>query len=379
MTTAQAMDYADSARRYDINKWFEIKENPISKAGVFPYLGRSISPELEPDRMYYVLRPEEELSAPECVESFKLLPFIDDHAMLGGDFMPAEQKGVHGVIGEEVFFRDGTLFGNIKVFSGSLSQKVDELGKKDLSAGYRCQYDLTPGVWNGQHYDAVQRQIRGNHLALVQEGRMGKDVAVLDHLKFTFDAKEFAKMAEETKTEGTTGEAKKGMTLEEALAILTDLVPQVQKLNEAVAALTAAKTDETTATTAGDADTKKDEEGKTGMDAAIQALRNEVTQLKASNLSTVLQEIAQRDALVAKLVPHIGTFDHAEKSLQQVAQYAAKKLSIACDSGAELAAVKGYLHNRVTPADSATIGLDTKETQSGKIAAIDKLIEGKAA
>ena len=54
-------DTQESARNYDINGWAEIKGNPISKVGVFPYIGAQISPDLEPDKIYQVYRPEEEL------------------------------------------------------------------------------------------------------------------------------------------------------------------------------------------------------------------------------------------------------------------------------------------------------------------------------
>jgi len=51
-------------------------------------------------------------------------------------------------------------------------------GAVQLSCGYLCDLDVTPGVWNGQTYDAVQRGRRYNHLAIVQEGRQGSDVRV---------------------------------------------------------------------------------------------------------------------------------------------------------------------------------------------------------
>jgi hypothetical protein len=39
---------------------------------------------------------------------------------------------------------------------------------------------MTPGVWNGQRYDGVMRNIRANHLALVKEGRQGDHIVVAD-------------------------------------------------------------------------------------------------------------------------------------------------------------------------------------------------------
>src|SRR5690606_18555416 len=188
---------SSSAKEYDMNGFIEIKGNPLSKVGVFPYSGGQISSDLDPEKIYQIYRPEDELSNSDTVNSFKLLPFTDEHAMLGSEgegMMPAEKKGVHGVIGEAVYYADGYLKGNLKIFSNKLANLL-ESGKKELAIGYRWWYDMTAGVYNGEKYDGIQRSIRGNHLALVEEGRSGHDVAVLDSFKFTVDSREL-KMAE---------------------------------------------------------------------------------------------------------------------------------------------------------------------------------------
>lgn len=202
---------ATSAREVDVNGYITIKDNPISKVGVFQYSGAQIgTPEqieqgiIDPAKIYNVFRPAEELSAPECIESFKLVPWTNEHAMLGPSnkgLTPAEQKGVSGVTGEEVYFdpEDGYLKSNLKVFSESMANLIQQNAKKELSMGYRCVYDLIQGEYNGEKYDAVQRKLRGNHLALVESGRAGPDVAVLDHFKFTLDENEIKKMSEEKK------------------------------------------------------------------------------------------------------------------------------------------------------------------------------------
>lgn len=168
-------------KQIDHNQFWLIKDNPITKAGVFPYLGKQISPSLEPDKIYQVYRPEEEIK--KAADTFKLVPLVDDHTMLGPDFTPAEQKGVHGVLGEDIQERNGTLFADVKIFSEQLKREIQD-GKKELSLGYFCKYDLTPGQYNGMHYDAVQRDLKGNHIALVDNGRMGHDVRVMDAMAF---------------------------------------------------------------------------------------------------------------------------------------------------------------------------------------------------
>lgn len=177
-------------KNIDDNGFWEIKNNPISRVGVFPYLGKNISDELEPDKIYYVYRPAEELFAEETLKSFNTapVPLVNDHTMIGKGFTPAEEKGIHGVISN--IRKDGeNLVGDLAIYSEDMKQKISE-GKKDLSMGYFCTYDLQEGTYNGQHYDAIQRDLRSNHVALVDEGRCGSSVRVYDHFVLDADFKE---------------------------------------------------------------------------------------------------------------------------------------------------------------------------------------------
>lgn len=223
LATAIRSELTTSARKPDGNGWYEVPDNPLSRVGVFEYLGSELPGAPEPDRVYRVLRPPEELSDPATIESFRLVPLVDEHTWLGESGLPAEQKGVHGTTGETVRFDGEYLRGAIKIFSSALASAI-EAGKKQLSCGYRCVYDWTAGEWNGQRYDAVQREIRGNHVALVTEGRMGPDVAVLDRKPFitaiAHDSLEYRKMAETS------------LTLEELNAKLEELAPVAAQVEE---------------------------------------------------------------------------------------------------------------------------------------------------
>lgn len=172
------------AKELDSSKFWLIKNNPITKAGIFPYLGRQISPDLEPGRIYHVLRPEAELFAEETVKSFNLIPLLIGHprTLLGRreeGFVPAEEKGMDGTTGEAAKREGDKIVNDIKLFSERIKDEVNS-GKKELSAGYFCDFVPESGLWRGQHYDFVQKNIRGNHIALVEKGRSGSDVRVMD-------------------------------------------------------------------------------------------------------------------------------------------------------------------------------------------------------
>ena len=378
----------ESAREQDINGFTEIQGNPISKVGVFPYLGAQISPDLEPDKIYQVYRPEEELNNEDTINSFKLLPWTDDHAMLGAEedgLTPAERKGVHGVIGETVYFEKPFLKANLKIFSEGLAELI-KAGKRELSIGYRCLYELASGVYSGIQYDAIQRNIRGNHLALVDEGRSGKDVAVLDAFKITLDSKgltmpkmkDNAKDGDDFKKEG---ETKKDADAKDAEPLsLEYLAKRMDEMAEVVGSLSsgasrnihdgdpasfvarnngidesAEEANEKTekGKEVGDEDgekedvkaekSTKDKAKDKAMDARLKTMQSTIDSLRNDATKVVLREVSQRDALVTKLVPHIGVFDHSTMTLQDVVKYGVDKLKLTCDSGQELPMLNGYL------------------------------------
>lgn len=382
-----------TARKYDINGWPEIKGNPISKVGVFPYLGSTIDRDgamgLDPDKIYNVYRSEEELSSDECIESFKLLPWINEHEMLGVEMTPAEKKGVEGVIGEDVYFDDSdqTLKGNIKVFSENLKSSID-LGKEELSLGYRCKYEKESGIFDGTRYDIAQRTIRGNHLALVEQGRMGPDVAVLDEIErfsFTIDSKEF-RMDPEKKEEG---EGTEDMSPAEVTASIKEIMSQLATLAESMTAMKDMAKDEESVDAGGNGPEKKgqdeEEEEKKDDDSAMDSLKSENSSLKTQveklqtsmdgfekdGVKTLIGHISKRDTLASSLSNHVGTFDHSEMTLNEVAEYGVKKLEIACDSGQEVAVLTGFLHNRKSATQAH--GMDSKKS----IGAIDSYLKGE--
>ena len=218
------------AKEIDLNGFWKIEDNPISKEGVFPYLGKQISPELEPDKIYMVYRPASELTSEETIESFNGVPFIDEHEMIGEGFTKYDDRPAGGVL-FNVKANGGILTGDFKIYSEELQEEISN-GKKELSLGYLCDYELTKGVWNGQRYDAIQKNIRGNHVALVNHGRMGSDVRVydraitMDALDITQEISASAGSPNESRAGGSHTQTKQGentmkyVSLEEVKAVL---------------------------------------------------------------------------------------------------------------------------------------------------------------
>ncbi|USR63646.1 DUF2213 domain-containing protein [Providencia stuartii] len=402
-------------RTYDNNGWLEVTDNPISKVGVFDYLGAEIGAPI-PDKIYRVLRPPEELASEATINSFKLTPFIIEHEMLGKHATPAEKKGIQGVIGENVYFDPPYLRANIKIFSDVALSNIDS-GKIDLSPGYRSKYEFTSGIYEGQHYDVIQRHLRGNHLALVDEGRTGPDVAVQDHLVITIDTKELIRMNEEENKEKQT--ADEGAFTAEQVTALKSIIAEViaqtkpstdeepkeekkstdadpeeeQKAEEAVSAAEVAAEEATTGTpeaveaaeVAIETAVEAIEEAKEHLDQAttdslnrrlkrlkngigtmdeIASLKRKIKRLEASkptmDTGLLLKQIGERDSLAHKLTPFLGVFDHAAMTKQQVAEYGVDKLGIQCGKGNEAIALDAWMQGRVPDSQKATVTMDSE-------------------
>lgn len=349
-------------KEIDKNEYWLIKNNPMTKIGVFPYLGSQISPELEPNKVYGVLRSKEELTRPETLKSLELIPLINEHTMIGNKegMTPAEDVGVEGVTGTNVQINKPFITNDLKIFSENLKQEI-ESGKKDLSMGYRCRYELTPGEFEGQHYDAIQRDILYNHIALVDEGRMGSDVRVMD--SFTFDSikdltKETTTMAEEKITQDTD----KREIIREIMAIAakpdTDFEGgEEEKID------TIAKKLETIAYTPSEAgnndeddtppETKKegeDEEEKIPEKPCNDEDEEEIKkpcedeeeekEEEKVSMDAMIKYIAKKENLISRLKPVIGdNAKYSEMTIPEAVKYACDKL----DLKPSIERLEGYL------------------------------------
>lgn len=125
-----------------------------------------------------VYRPESEVFAPDSVASFLAKPVTNDHPAqpVTADNWKQHARGVNmGAL------RDGEYLAfDLVMMDAALIADVDS-GKRELSNGYSCVLDWTAGTTpEGQAYDAIQRNIRGNHIAVVDKGRAGSECAIKD-------------------------------------------------------------------------------------------------------------------------------------------------------------------------------------------------------
>lgn len=142
------------------------------------------------------LRPPEEVFNADSLKSFAGKPVTDEHPGEPVTAKNAKRLSVGTMQGEGK--QDGdNVVAPIIIHDGEMIDKVMKGGKRELSLGYKVDLEETPGVWNGQEYDAIQRNIRVNHLAIVPRGRAGNARLNLDrHDAVSFNPQEENAMPE---------------------------------------------------------------------------------------------------------------------------------------------------------------------------------------
>ena len=356
-------DPTTDKRETDINGFIEVLDNPVLMEGIYPYISPPGAP--LPDTVYMVFRGEEELSKPETLESLRLMPIVDLHPtapeMLGDsdNAIKPEQHGIHGTVGERITFdangkQGAGIYANLKLISSEIRDKIDNQGIKELSPGYWARYDYTPGEYNGIKYDAIQRDIKFNHLALVPDGRQGSVVSVLDQMEnpiFNQPPNEVKTMQHSPEKLQKLAELLANFFAEEATEGTADAE---EKEGEKEATKDSDCDDDKEATKDSDDDDNKDDEKKGTTDAAI-----------AEIVQKQLKRVAVKDALYEQVKPLIGVIDHADFTPDELAAYTLKKIGVTAEKGSELAFLKGYLSAK--PVSSATIDHVETHSQGSKL------------
>jgi hypothetical protein len=161
-----------TARSFDADGRMRVKDCVLSTAEVNPYYGKEVvdweSLGLDPEKVYELYRDPEELGSPATIESFQGVPLMIKHvAQTADDPRKEYQAGsVHSV-----YFDGKKLRGDLLVSDGRAIDLIESDQLADLSCGYRYEPVRRSGTANGKPYDLRMSQIRGNHVALVDDGR----------------------------------------------------------------------------------------------------------------------------------------------------------------------------------------------------------------
>tara|TARA_R110000822_G_scaffold84867_3_gene199040 strand:- start:18006 stop:19157 length:1152 start_codon:yes stop_codon:yes gene_type:complete len=166
----------------------------ISRIGIQEYLAVEMGlTDRDPNDIIKIYRPEEEVFKDASLSSFANKPVTNNHPPELVNASNSREYSV-GMSGPEIT-RDGMFVTSVLHVMDVNAIKNIESGKVELSNGYTADIDWTAGVTpDGENYDAVQRNIKGNHIAIVERGRAGASCKVADTLPTTGEKAIMAKI-----------------------------------------------------------------------------------------------------------------------------------------------------------------------------------------
>jgi uncharacterized protein len=128
-------------------------------------------------------RPEVEVASPESLASFAGKAITLEHPPVLLDSANTKDYQI-GFSGTEVVYDNGFVRAVMTITDDEAIKRIMRGDAKEVSAGYRVNYEATPGVTDsGENYDGIQKEINGNHIAVVRRGRAGPQVKLhLDRL-----------------------------------------------------------------------------------------------------------------------------------------------------------------------------------------------------
>lgn len=146
---------------------------PIARTGKQPYSKKELG--LQGEGIVQVIRTPEEVFSEDTISSFEGMPVCDDHPFQDVDTgnISAYGKGHVQNVRQGQGTESDLLLGDLVITHKDLIDAVLH-GKREISCGYNCSYLIDD---DGNVY---QRAIRGNHVAVVDNGRAGSRVAIRD-------------------------------------------------------------------------------------------------------------------------------------------------------------------------------------------------------
>lgn len=162
-TIVQRFDSLPLDATYFTDEGYLVDHPIVTSVGIFVYHNPDGSERRE-------LRLPEEVFAEKSLASYKGKPIIVTHDAGYVDTDNVKEESIGTILSEG--YQDGN-----DVRAEIIIHDTDSLKKykmRELSCGYNLRLDETPGVWEGQPYDAIQRDIEINHLALVDKARAGE-------------------------------------------------------------------------------------------------------------------------------------------------------------------------------------------------------------
>jgi hypothetical protein len=253
-------------------------------------------------------RPESEVASPESLASFAGKAITMEHPPVLLDSETTKDYQI-GFTGSEIVYDNGFVRAVMTITDRETIDRVVRGDVREVSAGYRVNFDSTPGVTDsGEHYDGIQKDISGNHVAIVRRGRAGPEVKLhLDRQDaadpYLFSIEEVQTMTATVAFDGAEFEVSESVALaitkerEDAKMSYEDMKMKYDKLMQE------AKSMEEKMASMEESMKKKEDSSEGRADALqeqIDSLTAELEEAKKVNIDSI---VADRLALIEKAKP----------------------------------------------------------------------------
>jgi hypothetical protein len=197
----------DGAKVRRTNDGYMVATPRVARSGIQLYYGSELGMTGDAaNKVFKINRPEEEVFSTDSLATYGFKPVTDDHP---AKEVTAEtwKDYARGQVGGEVL-RDQEFIRVPMAVMDSRTIKKVEGGKVEISVGYDCDIEMTAGtLTDGTAYDGSQKNIRVNHVAIVDAARGGAKLRFGDasaslpeaNVIFTGDQKPGSKQQEDEK------------------------------------------------------------------------------------------------------------------------------------------------------------------------------------
>lgn len=168
-----------SKRVYDDMTGFLRVPGRVARTGVQTYLRSELGLDGNPLEKVNVFRSPEEVFADGYLKSFKDADITNDHHMVDADSFKSVSVGHSTSEGYKDPEDDSFVICDLIIKDKDVIQKI-ESGKVELSTGYTAEYVPSKGVYNGIQYDFEQKNLKVNHVAIVDRARAGRQAKIFD-------------------------------------------------------------------------------------------------------------------------------------------------------------------------------------------------------
>lgn len=163
---ALRIDFADSPIRMELtDEGYLTGEARVARVGIQSYQDGNGGLRKE-------YRPVDEVFSADAIASFRNRPITMGHPDEGAVTADNAKRLSVGHVGENIRPDGRWLVMPLTITDGDTIQRIAD-GTVELSAGYMADVEDEAGEFEGEVYDSVQRDIRGNHVAVVDRARAG--------------------------------------------------------------------------------------------------------------------------------------------------------------------------------------------------------------